>query len=63
MERRLSAIVAVDVVGYSRLMGQDETGTLAAVGALRRDIIEPAITRRKQGYGDTPPDYKSALEC
>jgi hypothetical protein len=29
---------------------------------VRRDIIEPAITRRKQGYGDTPPDYKSALE-
>jgi adenylate cyclase len=46
MERRLSAIVAIDVVGYSRLMGQDEAGTLAAVGALRRDIIEPAIAAR-----------------
>ena len=41
-----AAVVAVDVVGYSRLIGQDKPGTLAAVGALRRDIIEPAIAAR-----------------
>ncbi len=46
MERKLAAVVAADIVGYSRLMGEDEAGTLAAVGALRRAIIEPAIAAR-----------------
>ncbi len=41
MKRRLAAIVAADVVGYSRLMGSDEAGTLAGVNALRRELIEP----------------------
>jgi adenylate cyclase len=36
VERRLAAIVAVDVAGYSRLMGRDEEGTLAALRATRR---------------------------
>ena len=43
--RRLAAILAADVVGYSRLMEQDETGTLAAVQALQSNLIEPAIVR------------------
>jgi len=34
-QRRLAAVLAADVVGYSRLMGQDEAGTLAALKALR----------------------------
>jgi len=42
-QRRLAAIVAADVVGYSRLMGRDESGTLAALKALRRELIDPAI--------------------
>lgn len=42
-ERRLAAILAADVAGYSRLMGADEVGTLAALKALRRDIVDPAI--------------------
>jgi adenylate cyclase len=46
MERRLAAIVAADLVGYSRLMGDDEPGTLAAVGALRETVILPAIAIR-----------------
>ena len=46
MERKLAAVVAADIVGYSRLMGEDEAGTLAAVGALRRAIIDPAIAAR-----------------
>jgi adenylate cyclase len=46
MERRLAAIVAADVVGYSRLMGEDEPGTLSAIGALRSDVIGPAIAAR-----------------
>lgn len=43
MERRLSAILAADVAGYSRLMEADETGTLAALTACRKEIIEPRI--------------------
>jgi adenylate cyclase len=43
MQRRLAAIVAADVVGYSRLMGRDERGTLAALKAVRRDVIDPRI--------------------
>ena len=42
-QRRLAAIVSTDVVGYSRLMGQDESGTLAALKAHRRELIDPKI--------------------
>src|SRR6187402_3194523 len=41
--RRLAAILAADVVGYSRLMENDETGTLARLRMLRREIIDPSI--------------------
>ena len=44
MERRLAAIMATDVVGYSRLIRADEEGTLAALKALRADLIDPKIT-------------------
>ncbi len=43
MERRLAAIMATDVVGYSRLIRDDEEGTLAALNALRGDLIHPKI--------------------
>ncbi|HKG72742.1 MAG TPA: tetratricopeptide repeat protein [Aestuariivirgaceae bacterium] len=43
MERRLTAILAADVVGYSRLMGEDEVGTLARLKTCRRDVVDPAI--------------------
>jgi class 3 adenylate cyclase/pimeloyl-ACP methyl ester carboxylesterase len=43
IQRRLAAILAADVVGYSRLMGADEIGTLAALKAHRRELIDPAI--------------------
>ncbi|WP_299623748.1 adenylate/guanylate cyclase domain-containing protein [Pelagibius sp.] len=43
MERRLAAILAADVVGYSRLMGQDETGTLRRLTDLRQQVLEPLI--------------------
>jgi adenylate cyclase len=46
MERRLAAIVSVDVVGYSRLMGEDEPGTLSAISALRGTVIDPAVAAR-----------------
>ncbi|WP_173520214.1 adenylate/guanylate cyclase domain-containing protein [Ensifer sesbaniae] len=43
VERRLAAIMAADVVGYSRLIRTDEDGTLAALKALRTDLIGPRI--------------------
>lgn len=43
MERRLAAILAADVVGYSRLMGADEEGTLAQLKAVRKIIVDPKI--------------------
>ena len=43
VERRLAAILAADIAGYSRLMGADEVGTLAALKAHRREIVDPAI--------------------
>jgi adenylate cyclase len=42
-ERRLAAILATDVVGFSRLMGEDEEGTLAALKALQRELIDPKV--------------------
>ena len=43
VERRLAAILAADVAGYSRLMGADEEGTLAALKAIRHELIDPKI--------------------
>ena len=43
VERRLAAILAADIAGYSRLMGQDETGTLARLTALQRELFAPKI--------------------
>jgi len=43
MERRLTAILAADVVGYSRLMGEDEVGTLERLKSCRRELVDPAI--------------------
>jgi len=45
MQRRLAAILAADVVAYSRLMDEDEAGTLAALKEHRRALIDPAIAR------------------
>ena len=43
VQRRLAAIAIVDVVGYSRMMGNDESGTLAAVTGRRKQVIEPVV--------------------
>jgi TolB-like protein/class 3 adenylate cyclase/Tfp pilus assembly protein PilF len=43
IERRLAAILAADVVGYSRLMGVDDVATLQALKAHRREVVDPAI--------------------
>jgi len=47
IERRLAAVLAADVVGYSRLMEVDEAGTLARLKTVRLEVIDPAITKCK----------------
>ena len=68
VERRLAAIVAVDVVGYSRLMGADEVGTLRALGAQRRELVDPTIAARRGRIVKTTGDgllveFPSAVEA
>jgi adenylate cyclase len=46
-ERRLAAILAADVVGYSRLIGLDEAGTVGALKAIRKELIDASITAHK----------------
>jgi hypothetical protein len=46
MQRRLAAIPASDVVGYGRLMGSDEIGTLTALKARRREMVDAAAIDR-----------------
>ena len=58
VQRRLAAIVAADVAGYSRLMGVDEEGTLSAMKSHLRDFINPKIevcvrSARPCGFSDT----------
>jgi TolB-like protein/class 3 adenylate cyclase len=43
VERRLAAVLAADIAGYSRLMGADEEGTLARLKAVRKAVVDPAI--------------------
>src|SRR5215475_1600657 len=45
MERRLAAILAADVVGYSRMMQQDEAGTFERLRAHRKELFEPEIEK------------------
>ena len=47
VERRLAAILAADVAGYSRLMGADEEGTLASLRAHRREFLDPKIAEHR----------------
>ncbi|MBV8507239.1 MAG: tetratricopeptide repeat protein [Alphaproteobacteria bacterium] len=68
VERRLAAIVAADVVGYSRLMGADEIGTLRALRACRRELIDPTIAAHRGRIVKTTGDgllveFPSAVEA
>jgi adenylate cyclase len=47
-ERRLAAILIADVVGYSRLIGFDEEGTLAALKTIRGELVEPRIAKHER---------------
>ena len=68
LQRRLAAILSADVVGYSRLMGADEAGTLSRLNALRRELIDPTIAghsgRIVKLMGDgTLVEFASAVEA
>jgi len=67
-QRRLAAILVADVVGYSRLMGQDESGTLRRIKAIRRQIVDPNIAEYHGRVVKTTGDgilieYPSAVEA
>src|SRR5437870_1168656 len=47
VERRLAAVLAADVAGYSRLMGRDEEATLTSLKSLRKSLIDPAIAAHR----------------
>ncbi|MDX1402007.1 MAG: adenylate/guanylate cyclase domain-containing protein, partial [Kiloniellales bacterium] len=71
MERRLAAIFAADVVGYSALMGADETGTFSRLKSLRKDLVQPRIIEHKgrivklmgDGLLAEFPSVVKAVEC
>jgi adenylate cyclase len=71
MDRRLSAILAADVVGYSRLMGRDEEGTLRSLKEVRATIVDPRISNHKGRIVKTTgdgllvefPSVVDALRC
>jgi adenylate cyclase len=71
MERRLSAIMAADVVGYSRLMGANEVGTLTALKEHRAQLVDPTIAEHQgrivkltgDGMLVEFPSVVSAVEC
>ena len=48
--RRLAAILAADVAGYSRLIGADEEGTLERLKTLRAEVIDPKIAEHRELY-------------
>src|SRR5437762_14264827 len=56
VKRRLAAILAADVAGYSRLMGNDEEGTLAALKACRREVIDPKSAEHRGRIVSTAGD-------
>ena len=71
MERRLSAIMAADVVGYSRLMGSNEVGTLTSLKCHRAELIDPTIAEHQgrivkltgDGMLIEFPSVVNAVEC
>src|SRR5258708_35670788 len=67
-ERRLAAILAADIAGYSRLMGAGEEGTLARLKARRRELIDPKIAAHRGRIVKTTGDgllveFPSAVEA
>ena len=54
VQRRMAAILAADVVGYSRLMGADEAATLAALKAHRKELIDAKIAEQRDASSSSP---------
>ena len=63
VERRLAAILAADIAGYSRLMGSDEEGTLASIKACRREIIDPKLSEHRGRIVKTTGRRRSRRVC
>ena len=68
VERRLAAVLAADVAGYSRLMGADEEGTLARLKAVRTDLVDPAVASNRGRIVKTTGDgmlveFSSAVDA
>ena len=68
VERRLVAIMIADVVGFSRLMGDDEPGTLQRMKALRHELLEPLLQAHRGRLVNFPGDsalceFSSAVEA
>ncbi len=68
VERRLAAVLAADVAGYSRLMGADEEGTLARLKAVRKALVDPTITKHRGRIVKTTGDgilieFSSAVDA
>src|SRR4051794_18883011 len=61
--RRLAAILAADVAGYSRLMGADEEGTLERLKALRRELVDPKIAEHRGRIPGSSPGTKTTGAC
>jgi len=57
--RRLAAILAADVAGYSRLMGADEEGMLERLKALRRELVDPKIAEHRGRIPGSSPGTKT----
>ncbi len=62
MARRLTAILAADVVSFSRMMEADEAGTLALLKSTRREVFDPAVRERGGRIVKTTGDGFSALD-
>ena len=68
VERRLVAVLAADVAGYSRLMGADEEGTLAQLKAIRKTLVDPTIAAHRGRIFNTAgdsviADFASAVDA
>jgi adenylate cyclase len=65
--RKLAAILAADVVGYSRLMSEDEFGTLERLKRHRRELVEPKLAEHRgrivKLMGDGAASAVDAVQC
>ena len=58
VQRRLASILAADLVGYSRLTGEGETGTLAQLKTLREEVFDPCTDEHNGRIVQTGPNWE-----